>query len=112
MREYVDMNLYQEVIFLKHFFQGQWVVENVIPYYEPLIKPKIIGRNCFWSNFNIPIMKTKKGTIGSMNGKYKDFKSQDNWYAKKPLEERNMVNSELGLHIFKFAFKNKQEVLF
>jgi len=36
---YPDMKLYQEIIFLKHHFKGKWLVENVIPYYEPLIAP-------------------------------------------------------------------------
>lgn len=51
---YPDMKLYQEIIFLKHFFKGKWVVENVIPYYEPLIKPTVtLHRHNFWSNFEI-----------------------------------------------------------
>lgn len=53
-RRYSDMSLYQEIIFLQHFFKGKWLVENVKPYYEPLIKPTtIIGRHYFWSNFSI-----------------------------------------------------------
>ena len=35
-----DMKLYEEIIFLKHFFKGKWVVENVKPYYKPLIEPQ------------------------------------------------------------------------
>lgn len=50
-RRYPDMQLYEEIIFLQHFFKGVWVVENVVPYYEPLIKAKKIGRHLFWSNF-------------------------------------------------------------
>lgn len=48
---YPDMQLYQEIIFLQHNFMGKWVVENVEPYYEPLIPCQRIGRHCFWSNF-------------------------------------------------------------
>ena len=52
--EYPDMKLYQEIIFLKYNFEWKRVVENVKPYYEPLIKPtKILQRHLFWSNFNI-----------------------------------------------------------
>lgn len=51
---YPDMNLYEEVIFLKEWFKGKWVVENVISYYEPLIKPFKVDRHYFWSNFIIP----------------------------------------------------------
>ena len=31
------MKLYEEIIFLDNYFKGKYVVENVIPYYEPLI---------------------------------------------------------------------------
>src|SRR5690606_6356816 len=34
---YPDMALYQEIIFLKHFFKGKYCIENVNPYYTPLI---------------------------------------------------------------------------
>ena len=51
-----DMKLYEEIIFLENYFKGEWVVENVVGYYEPLIKPTVeLGRHYFWSNF--PIMK-------------------------------------------------------
>ena len=50
---YPDMRLYQEVIFLKHHFKGQWVVENVQAYYKPLIKPQPLGRHWYWANFDI-----------------------------------------------------------
>ena len=35
-----DMKLYEEIIFLEHNFKGKYVVENVIPFYEPLIPAK------------------------------------------------------------------------
>ena len=45
---YPDMALYQEVIFLNQVynssgtdFHGRFVVENVISYYEPLIRPQV-----------------------------------------------------------------------
>jgi len=50
---YPDMKLYEEILFLKHNFKGLWVVENVKPYYKPLIEPLELGRHCFWSNFTI-----------------------------------------------------------
>lgn len=53
-KRYMDMSLYQEILFLEHFFNGHWVVENVKPFYDPLIPPsRILGRHCFWSNFRI-----------------------------------------------------------
>jgi DNA (cytosine-5)-methyltransferase 1 len=51
---YPDMRLYQEILLLKHyFFKGKWVVENVIAFYEPLIKPFELAKHWFWSNFFI-----------------------------------------------------------
>lgn len=53
--DFIPLELYQEIIFLKHFYKGRWTVENVKPYYCPLIPPdKIIGRHYIWSNFPIP----------------------------------------------------------
>lgn len=54
LRRYPDMALYQEIIFLQHFFKGKWVVENVEPFYEPLISGKVMGRHIYWSNFELP----------------------------------------------------------
>ena len=51
---YPDMKLYQEILFLQHYYKGKYVVENVIPYYEPLIKAKKKGRHLYWTNFNLP----------------------------------------------------------
>lgn len=53
LRRYPDMSLYQEIIHLRHFFKGKWVVENVVPFYEPLIAPKVVGRHAYWSNFEV-----------------------------------------------------------
>jgi DNA (cytosine-5)-methyltransferase 1 len=52
--EYPDMSLYQQVIFLRNFFDGDWVVENVNPYYEELIRAQRCGRHLIWSNFSVP----------------------------------------------------------
>lgn len=51
---YPDMNLYQEIIFLDNYYSGKWCVENVIPYYTPLIPAKKRGRHLYWTNFNLP----------------------------------------------------------
>jgi len=49
-----DMKLYSEIIFLDNYFEGKYVVENVTPYYEPLIPAKKRGRHLYWTNFNLP----------------------------------------------------------
>ena len=55
---YPDMNLYAEIIFLQNYFQGKFCVENVMPYYEPLIPAKKLGRHLFWTNFPLTDIKT------------------------------------------------------
>lgn len=66
---YPDFRLYEEIILLKHFFKGFWVVENVVPYYKPLISGDKKGRHLFWSNFDfkIPYIKMPKNFIMKTN---------------------------------------------
>lgn len=45
--KYPDMTLYQEIILLDKYFEGKYVVENVVPYYEPLIPEKNWEGICF-----------------------------------------------------------------
>jgi len=113
-KRYADMSLYQEIIFLRHFYNGLWVVENVKPYYETLIKPAtIIGRHVFWANFEIPYFEPPvqpKGFInrGTSSGAQvlKDWlgiQYEGNIYYKGnhcPGQVlRNCVHPELGLHV-------------
>ena len=58
-----DLNLYEEILFLQGYFDGKWVVENVDPWYDPLVEPQASGRHMFWSNFEIPELDTGP-TIG------------------------------------------------
>ena len=59
---YPDMKLYQEILFLQHYFKGKYVVENVIPYYEPMITAKKRGRHLYWTNFNLPTELNERRT--------------------------------------------------
>ena len=97
---YIDISLYQEIIFLHHFFKGKYVVENVIPFYEPLIKAQKVGRHLFWANFNIKEIPQPKDDIGTM------IKGHPNRAIKTPKKIRNAVNNELGLHILQEAIKS------
>jgi len=66
--KFPDLKLYEEIIFLNKWFKGKYVVENVIPYYEPLIPAKKRGRHLYWTNFNLPTnLNNRKG--GIMEGK-------------------------------------------
>jgi DNA (cytosine-5)-methyltransferase 1 len=98
---YPSMELWQEIIFLKTFFKGKFCVENVISYYEYFIPPTVeIGRHYIWSNFKIPKIKIEKNEVGTMMKKYI---GKENHAHSKKLEDRNAVNSELGLHILNCA---------
>ena len=58
LNHYPDMKLYEEIIFLKKWFYGKYCVENVISYYEPLIRPHQFGNHYFWANFHIRPINT------------------------------------------------------
>jgi DNA (cytosine-5)-methyltransferase 1 len=100
-----DMKLYEEIIFLKHFFKGKYVVENVKPYYKPLIEPQKIGRHCFWSNFPIEDIKIDY-QIGTMNRQA----SKDS--QRKAIIREAQIPELIDLHGLKdFKLKNKRQVL-
>jgi DNA (cytosine-5)-methyltransferase 1 len=107
---YPDMTLYQEIIFLKYFCKSLFVVENVKPYYEPLISCQPCGRHLLWSNFNI----TDRNKIKNNPVKYWTYEDYENHYdirlkqyqikgfdRRKIL--RNCVEPKLGLHILNCA---------
>jgi len=49
-----DLLLYELKIWLDYNYNGRYVIENVVPYYKPVIEPSAkIGRHLFWSNFYI-----------------------------------------------------------
>lgn len=80
-KRYTDMTLYQEIIFLQHFYKGNWVVENVRPFYEPLIRPTAEhGRHFFWSNFDISFLEDFKNIKGFIDsGTVKDSERIKEW---------------------------------
>lgn len=114
VKRYPDMSLYQEIIFLQKHFKGFWVVENVRPYYSPLIEPSTqVGRHCFWANFPIQAEEVPQP---------KNFIVQSDLPGKQRLHEwlgihfeeviyygknhcpcqilRNCVHPKLGLQVF------------
>lgn len=112
---YPDMKLYEEIIFLKNFFKGKWVVENVNPYYKPLIKPYRVDRHLFWSNFVIPNMKIKRPGIYAKKReleKWLGLECKRNVYLDGNNCEcqilRNCVHPKIGLHVFNASFKDIQ----
>jgi DNA (cytosine-5)-methyltransferase 1 len=104
-----DMTLYAQIVFLQHYAKGKWVVENVKPYYEPLIAPAFeLQRHLFWANFTAPARVFEKSDIRHKN-KISDFAGSDIVAASKIPNKRqalrNCVDADLGLHIFEAAFK-------
>ena len=111
---YPDFRLYEEIMFFKSNFKGKWIVENVVPYYKPLIEPVKLGRHCVWANFDIP----KNIEVPE----FKNFINRQNLSDKKDLMDwlgihyeeniyygsnhcptqilRNCVHPDLGLQIF------------
>ncbi len=108
---YPDFTLYQEIVFLKNHFKGKYVVENVIPYYTPLIPAKKRGRHLYWTNFILPKnVNERKIKIGSGINEVKrlcEFHDYD-FYKYKGSQRtdkiaRNLVDYQVGKTIFQLA---------
>jgi DNA (cytosine-5)-methyltransferase 1 len=109
---YPDMKLYQEILFLQHYYRtGKYVVENVIPYYEPLIPSIKRGRHLYWTNFNLPNnLGDRRFAISSAKQELKglcEFHDYDftKYKGKQSVIKmaRNLVDYEAGKTIFQNA---------
>lgn len=116
-----DLRLYSLVIFLKSYFKGYYVIENVVPYYKPLITPtNKIGRHFFWSNITLQkkdgfkqFFKHGGGTKDTSledlcnfhKVDYDEFKNISN--IKQYL--RNCVDPEVGRYILD-SIENKKQL--
>lgn len=103
--QYPDMKLYQEILFLDQFFKGKYCVENVIPYYEPLIPAKKRGRHLYWTNFLLPNIKNRDAKIREWQlpklEKHHEIDLSDyNGKQNKRKIARNLVDYEAGKTIF------------
>jgi DNA (cytosine-5)-methyltransferase 1 len=109
--EYPDMKLYEEIIFLQHHFFGKWVVENVNPYYEPLIPAQKKERHLYWANFQLPnIVSYRNDTALVQASRIQDLCDFHDYDFRKYKGEqrllkmaRNLVDYEAGLTIFNTA---------
>jgi DNA (cytosine-5)-methyltransferase 1 len=112
---YPDMKLYEEIILLQNFAnkKTKWVVENVKPYYEPLIPAVTLHRHLFWTNFQLePFSHQNYRKIASIDRGVKEvygfnIEKYKNIDDRKVL--RNLVNPKLGLHIFNCALSQFEE---
>ena len=67
-----DLRLYSLIIFLRTWSKKYWIIENVISYYKPLIKPTCqVDRHYIWSNLTITEKRFRRPKGGFMN--IKDF---------------------------------------
>lgn len=121
---YPDMTLYQEIIFLQNYFDGKYCVENVDPYYEPLITGRKRGRHIYWTNFNLPSVLSSRYDVSIERGKNEvknlcKFHGYDfyKYKGEQPINKiaRNLVDYEAGLTIFNTArgiinSKNKNQI--
>ena len=96
---YPDMSLYCEIILLQTFFRGKFVIENVKPYYKPLINAQTSGRLLFWANFKIPNIKSVK--IGGFHSNYKN--------GARGAIKGNLA--KLGFNLDKYNHPNKDKLL-
>lgn len=111
--KYPDMTLYQEIIWLQSFFKGKWCIENVKPYYKPLITPTFtMERHCYWASDFIM-------TQGDNDCAYTDIRDDvhamekfygldlKQFYGTTDIRKclRNMVKPEDGKFIFECLTK-------
>ena len=103
-----DLKLYEEILFLQHYFKGKWCVENVIPYYEPLLPAKKRGRHLYWTNFNLPNNLrernwTDKDSVKEL-GLFHDY-NFSNYKGNQRIVKiaRNLVDYEAGRTILETA---------
>lgn len=126
--KYPDMKLYEEIIMLQTVskgenprFNGSYVIENVIPYYEPLIPAQKISRHMYWSNLKLPTnFKSRKNPrIGHEKGeldlfcKFHDIERKfiDTYKGKQSKIKilRNLVDYEIGELIFNILLNKNNE---
>ena len=107
---YPQMMLYEEIIILKQWFKGKFVVENVIPYYEPLISAQKRDRHLYWCNFTLPndLGDRKKKDLNLIKiDELCDFHEIDlsSYVGNQPKMKlaKNLVDYEAGRTIFETA---------
>jgi len=116
---YPDMSLYQVIIFMQTYLplDTKWVVENVRPFYTPVIKPNTeIDRHLYWNNFPISEIEIVK-KISIAHTKISDCEIDLSKYnvGRKDQIIRNQVDYEVGKHILDCALgtvQHKQGGLF
>lgn len=105
--KFPDMSLYEEIVFLQYHAlpETKWLVENVVPYYEPLLPATKIGRHLYWSNFELPEVPDLVDNIrGSQIPQLQELHGYDLSKYSLPNKRqvlRNVVSPEVGLAILR-----------
>ena len=113
--KFPDMTLYEEIVFLQYHSNALWVVENVVPYYEPLIPATRIGRHLYWSNFDLPesvhiVDKIRGAQIPDLEALHGYDLSKYKLSNKRQVL-RNVVSPQVGLDILSAAENSLEKVL-
>ncbi len=113
---YPDMKLYQEILLLEHFFKGNYCVENVIPFDEPLIPAKKRDRHLYWTNFNLPSDLNGRKASNFIHSKVSDLSDFHDYDFKKYKGNqridkiaRNLVDYEAGRTILETALNIQRQ---
>tara|TARA_R110000787_G_scaffold233920_1_gene340769 strand:+ start:103 stop:771 length:669 start_codon:yes stop_codon:yes gene_type:complete len=108
---FADFRLYEEIMFLQHYFKGKYTVENVIPYYDPMIVAKKRGRHLYWTNFNLPNQLSDRDNKKFVKDNVKSLCKFHNYDFTKykgvqRVEKiaRNLVDYQAGKTILETAF--------
>lgn len=113
--EFPDMTLYEEILLLQYFVPKncKWIIENVKPFYTPLVKPSSeINRHLFWTNFYI----NKKIKLYEYKTRHVDIKGSSTIFGfniekyningiQKRKVLRNLVNPLIGKYVLDKAIK-------
>lgn len=119
--KFPDLILYSMNLFLQRYYKGLFCIENVIPWYVPLITPTVnLGRHCIWANFDIPRVKFElynvnlknynPGLLAEVRGISPEIllKIKGKWrnHDMKSQVLRNMINPLIGKYILEMAMEN------
>lgn len=104
--KYPDMKLYEEIMFLRYHSKSLWLVENVVPYYPPMLNPVKRNRHLYWANFDIPELPVVVENIRSTNkiSDMEELHGYDLSAYKLPNKRqilRNCVAPDTGLQLLR-----------
>jgi DNA (cytosine-5)-methyltransferase 1 len=99
-----DMSLYAQIVFLRQYAPKWWCVENVKPYYEPLIAPNAtLQRHLVWTNIAVTDLALPATHLRTKNAlaSFGDLASlvAESSIKNKRQVLRNCVAPEVGAYV-------------